>query len=241
MNRHGQLTNFDLSLEDWPPFHQLQGPNFSQKCLKRGGGLRFWQSPPCVGQRWWVPRIEACIVAGAMSPAPSRLAPLPSPTGLSPRPRPKSLFVRLNSFRKASLLSLSSTASSPQCEAPAFTFDDLLKLHKRKAVHPPQLHITPSSTQIRPLTINYMFCLNPSKRHTRPQPYMLRPDTRSALLPVLFFLLVLSFFHVDNLFPRISPCLMPQMSSLSTLLPLDSLALAKDSPLSFCYDSGLSL
>ncbi|XP_069169023.1 uncharacterized protein [Procambarus clarkii] len=68
---------------------------------------------------------------GAMSPAPSRLAPLPSPTGLSPRPRPKSLFVRLNSFRKASLLSLSSTASSPQCEAPAFTFDDLLRLHKR--------------------------------------------------------------------------------------------------------------
>ncbi|KAF2354315.1 EGF-like domain, partial [Trinorchestia longiramus] len=39
--------------------------------------------------------------------------PLPSPTGLSPRTRPKSLFVRLNSFRKASLLSLSSTASSP--------------------------------------------------------------------------------------------------------------------------------
>ncbi|KAK3863238.1 hypothetical protein Pcinc_030967 [Petrolisthes cinctipes] len=66
-----------------------------------------------------------------MSPAPPRLAPLPSPTGLSPRPRPKSLFVRLNSFRKASLLSLSSTASSPQCEAPAFTFDDLLRLHKR--------------------------------------------------------------------------------------------------------------
>ncbi|XP_050733493.1 uncharacterized protein LOC127007035 isoform X3 [Eriocheir sinensis] len=68
---------------------------------------------------------------GTMSPAPSRLAPLPSPTGLSPRPRPKSLFVRLNSFRKASLLSLSSTASSPQCDAPAFTFDDLLRLHKR--------------------------------------------------------------------------------------------------------------
>ncbi|XP_042887240.1 uncharacterized protein LOC122263022 isoform X3 [Penaeus japonicus] len=84
-------------------------------------------------EKFFAEEIEKSKYEGAMSPAPSRLAPLPSPTGLSPRPRPKSLFVRLNSFRKASLLSLSSTASSPQCEAPAFTFDDLLKLHKRSS------------------------------------------------------------------------------------------------------------
>lgn len=110
-------------------------------------------------------RTEAHVVAGAMSPAPSRLAPLPSPTGLSPRPRPKSLFVRLNSFRKASLLSLSSTASSPQCEAPAFTFDELLRLHKRKAVHPPPLDthtssLNPLHTDTTSLCPTLLFCIN---------------------------------------------------------------------------------
>lgn len=72
---------------------------------------------------------KACVLTGMSC---SRPNPIPSPTGLSPIPRPKSLLVRLNSFRKASLLSLSSTASSPPCEAPSFTFEDLLKPSKRK-------------------------------------------------------------------------------------------------------------
>ncbi|XP_047735954.1 uncharacterized protein LOC108667911 [Hyalella azteca] len=64
-------------------------------------------------EKFFADEIEKSKYGTSTYAAHYRQAPLPSPTGLSPRTRPKSLFVRLNSFRKASLLSLSSTASSP--------------------------------------------------------------------------------------------------------------------------------